>query len=324
MKSVLILTRLFTLLVTLTVTFSQVICPDDTECPRKNTCCPSRYGGYGCCSKEQATCCSDLSNCCPYNTICDVARDACLKKAFFRMQYYTLTKTQLSIPFVKNKKSINVKALNLIQSLKDIPTVEFKDVLDFVSSFFESVGYHEFSKFVKSQEEAEADVKVKLQKLVTDVQNGNVMSFFNDTNDYIETIGKTHVHTQAMQAEFVQLNNTLSILNVHPEQYFELMTKNMAFHQDELYSIGVELTNALSNKNFTLAGKVSGDYVKTLFNNDSGKLRFLVSASKDKCEELLLTYISKIKEFFLEKSIVKDYEEYFKSLIKGIKEQCAI
>jgi hypothetical protein len=50
-----------------------VICPNGSQCPDGNTCCPTLGGGYGCCPFALATCCADRLHCCPFLTRCTSA-----------------------------------------------------------------------------------------------------------------------------------------------------------------------------------------------------------------------------------------------------------
>eukprot|EP00047_Mylnosiga_fluctuans_P001131 m.214045 g.214045 ORF g.214045 m.214045 type:complete len:90 (+) comp10143_c3_seq2:2288-2557(+) len=47
-----------------------VLCPDGSECPTDNTCCPAGGGSYGCCPYAKAVCCSG-GLCCPSGTTCN-------------------------------------------------------------------------------------------------------------------------------------------------------------------------------------------------------------------------------------------------------------
>lgn len=49
---------------------SNVYCPDHSECPDQNTCCPLSSGRYGCCPRPNAVCCSDELHCCPHGYTC--------------------------------------------------------------------------------------------------------------------------------------------------------------------------------------------------------------------------------------------------------------
>nr|XP_032824373.1 progranulin isoform X2 [Petromyzon marinus] len=53
-------------------------CPDGTSCGDDATCCPLASGQYGCCSLEDAVCCSDYLHCCPKNTMCDLKLGKCV------------------------------------------------------------------------------------------------------------------------------------------------------------------------------------------------------------------------------------------------------
>ena len=56
---------------------AMVKCPDGSACPGQETCCKLSTGGYGCCTYEEAVCCSDGKHCCPHGTTCDVAAGTC-------------------------------------------------------------------------------------------------------------------------------------------------------------------------------------------------------------------------------------------------------
>ncbi|XP_078454932.1 progranulin-like isoform X2 [Lampetra planeri] len=53
-------------------------CADGTSCGDDATCCPLASGQYGCCSLEDAVCCSDYLHCCPRNTMCDLKLGKCV------------------------------------------------------------------------------------------------------------------------------------------------------------------------------------------------------------------------------------------------------
>ncbi|XP_023714516.1 progranulin-like isoform X1 [Cryptotermes secundus] len=55
------------------------LCPGGRQsCPAGDTCCPRGFGQWGCCPLLAATCCSDLSHCCPHDYRCD-GRGFCTK-----------------------------------------------------------------------------------------------------------------------------------------------------------------------------------------------------------------------------------------------------
>ena len=56
-----------------------VPCPDGGSCPDGNTCCSNNEGGYGCCPKPNAVCCTDGKHCCPSGTTCDLPNGTCDK-----------------------------------------------------------------------------------------------------------------------------------------------------------------------------------------------------------------------------------------------------
>ena len=56
-------------------------CADGGSCDDRETCCEIGGGVYGCCSYENAICCSDKSHCCPSGTKCDVSGSRCLSKS---------------------------------------------------------------------------------------------------------------------------------------------------------------------------------------------------------------------------------------------------
>eukprot|EP01102_Stenamoeba_stenopodia_P022916 TRINITY_DN9729_c0_g1_i1.p1 TRINITY_DN9729_c0_g1~~TRINITY_DN9729_c0_g1_i1.p1 ORF type:complete len:223 (+),score=22.58 TRINITY_DN9729_c0_g1_i1:178-846(+) len=49
----------------------ETICPNQSQCPGTDTCCPNNSGGYGCCPYASATCCPDGVHCCPNGLVCD-------------------------------------------------------------------------------------------------------------------------------------------------------------------------------------------------------------------------------------------------------------
>ncbi|XP_072536211.1 granulin b isoform X2 [Salminus brasiliensis] len=55
-----------------------VVCPDKvSSCPDDTTCCPLGNGSYGCCPMPKAVCCEDYIHCCPYGTVCNLAKGTC-------------------------------------------------------------------------------------------------------------------------------------------------------------------------------------------------------------------------------------------------------
>lgn len=56
-----------------------VDCGDGTHCGNGQTCCPLETG-YGCCPRENATCCEDKQSCCPSGYKCNVSAHSCIKE----------------------------------------------------------------------------------------------------------------------------------------------------------------------------------------------------------------------------------------------------
>ncbi|KAJ7353892.1 hypothetical protein OS493_031599 [Desmophyllum pertusum] len=56
---------------------SNVVCPDESQCPDGSTCCQLASGQYGCCPLPKAVCCSDHVHCCPNGYTCSVANGTC-------------------------------------------------------------------------------------------------------------------------------------------------------------------------------------------------------------------------------------------------------
>ncbi|KAL8558870.1 hypothetical protein ACOMHN_054301 [Nucella lapillus] len=78
---------------------TSVICPDNSTCSDKTTCCKDVAGGYACCPYKQAVCCSDKIHCCPNGYTCDMVAKTC-------------TMHDTSIPWMEKKPSMP-SALNL-------------------------------------------------------------------------------------------------------------------------------------------------------------------------------------------------------------------
>merc|ERR1712151_378185 len=73
-------------------------CKDGSSCPGNTTCCMSPQGTVGCCSYENASCCSDGLHCCPNGYTCDLAKGQCVRGndsflAFVSMKPATTTPT---------------------------------------------------------------------------------------------------------------------------------------------------------------------------------------------------------------------------------------
>ncbi|GAA6103429.1 progranulin-like [Tachysurus ichikawai] len=58
---------------------ANIVCPDETECQDKNTCCPTKTG-YACCQYPTAVCCPDKTHCCPQGYQCDLESQLCVNK----------------------------------------------------------------------------------------------------------------------------------------------------------------------------------------------------------------------------------------------------
>ena len=56
-----------------------IVCPDKSSCPSKNTCCKLKSGQYGCCPQVNAVCCTDGEHCCPTGFTCQVSAGTCSK-----------------------------------------------------------------------------------------------------------------------------------------------------------------------------------------------------------------------------------------------------
>jgi hypothetical protein len=73
---------------------SQNICPDQTECPKKSTCCLFTYG-YGCCMDYiNAVCCADKLHCCWEGSSCDTIGKKCTG-SLMRAAFTGLNKIEL-------------------------------------------------------------------------------------------------------------------------------------------------------------------------------------------------------------------------------------
>ncbi|KAK3790504.1 hypothetical protein RRG08_060554 [Elysia crispata] len=53
---------------------NEVVCPDLSTCPSRESCCENQLGGYGCCPLPMAICCPDKVHCCPHGWECDNGR----------------------------------------------------------------------------------------------------------------------------------------------------------------------------------------------------------------------------------------------------------
>ena len=85
-----------------------VVCPDgSSQCPTGQTCCKIASGGYGCCPLPNATCCSDLTHCCPNGYKCDVSAGTC-------------TKGLQTIPFLKKYQAKKMKTLTPLERSHDV------------------------------------------------------------------------------------------------------------------------------------------------------------------------------------------------------------
>lgn len=58
-----------------------VPCPNSTQCPDGNTCCPITSDQWGCCPVSNAVCCGDDKHCCPNGYTCAVSSGTCTKEA---------------------------------------------------------------------------------------------------------------------------------------------------------------------------------------------------------------------------------------------------
>eukprot|EP00730_Choanoeca_flexa_P014758 TRINITY_DN6572_c0_g1_i1.p1 TRINITY_DN6572_c0_g1~~TRINITY_DN6572_c0_g1_i1.p1 ORF type:complete len:488 (+),score=47.64 TRINITY_DN6572_c0_g1_i1:110-1573(+) len=59
----------------LATSISLTICPDDSQCPAGDTCCPTD-NGYGCCPSAAGVCCGD-ETCCPSDFQCYAGNNTC-------------------------------------------------------------------------------------------------------------------------------------------------------------------------------------------------------------------------------------------------------
>lgn len=58
-----------------------ILCEDNvTTCDPLKTCCKMSDGSYGCCPYADGVCCTELSFCCPSNTVCGKMVGECLPK----------------------------------------------------------------------------------------------------------------------------------------------------------------------------------------------------------------------------------------------------
>ncbi|XP_077498482.1 uncharacterized protein LOC144109531 [Amblyomma americanum] len=56
------------------------MCPDESSCPEKMTCCKSNNSTYVCCPFSEATCCKDAEHCCPKGFRCDEVHRTCVRE----------------------------------------------------------------------------------------------------------------------------------------------------------------------------------------------------------------------------------------------------
>lgn len=75
-----------------------VLCADGvTTCDPLDTCCKMSDGSYGCCPYTDGVCCTDLSFCCPGDSVCGKKIGECLKKI------YSMKEIEALAPEIKKK-----------------------------------------------------------------------------------------------------------------------------------------------------------------------------------------------------------------------------
>lgn len=68
-----------------------ILCADNvTTCDPLDTCCKMADGSYGCCPYTDGVCCTDLSFCCPSDSVCGNHIGQCLKKKILMEQIEAL------------------------------------------------------------------------------------------------------------------------------------------------------------------------------------------------------------------------------------------
>ncbi|XP_065175854.1 progranulin-like [Sycon ciliatum] len=78
------------------ITVSRTMCPDGHDCPGNQTCCLQKNGMYGCCTLENAVCCSDGVHCCPADFTCthNGTHTGCEQEGVVLTQAHTLFLTE--------------------------------------------------------------------------------------------------------------------------------------------------------------------------------------------------------------------------------------
>ena len=330
MKSLIILS-LITLAIFLPYINSEVVCPDDTACPSRNTCCRNSRGGYGCCSHIQAQCCQDRIHCCPQNTTCDVSSDKCLQKGLFKLEYYNMMKIPISQPFAKNIPALESKSPKLTTN------TPIDDIIAIISSFLNTINLSHISTLLTKDEELIKQIQESLVVIINDVKSGNKEQALSDIKVFAALVEKTIVFnldtvtSEDTKQEMRSVIEKFKDLRDNFDKYKNIVEGNISKNYFQLIMKVAVIKSEYDVKNWSIVGIRVAELFQMLFKIELKQLHLTFLATKvsepqmtPECEQLMKDYMEKVKEFYKTKSIIWNYSEFQSLLLEfqSIKQKC--
>ncbi len=255
---------LFFILITLTLTLSksELVCPDDTACPSTGyTCCLKEYGWYGCCPLDNAVCCSDLIHCCPANTLCNLIDSTCDKKSFLNVEYYTLQKLTNSIPMVKPAAAKKI--------IKDPVTDSFIVIINFLKA----LKFEQLPNILNVNMLGYNLIKGKVDMVIQDLKKFDYTAAFHDLTFLAEAIQKIinedriAMKDEKTKQEMKVISDYIQYFKSNKKEFLKVAMTNLFKRFDEAMGKMKEIERRFRDKDFENLGILLAEFLLWIFTN---------------------------------------------------------
>ena len=246
-----------------------VECDNGGYCDKDETCCYSLKGISLCCGYKSGVCCTDGLNCCPFNTICDLAKRKCIRPGLPSFLTKALLFPKQMPPSKKTQEKSHSEAASKIY--------QEPQMIDLLNGFLEGSDLLKYLPNVSNCAANKTSIYKDLRVAVDDFTKSDMS--FEDIADGIQMIGMA-IQGLANSTRSCK-NLPESFLNViiycrkiaaDPGRWFKLIsemaTKNSIFIMWDLYG----LESLIKDTNYREIGRKLGEIFKYIFEVDLASL----------------------------------------------------